>query len=134
MTSRSLVDARVTIAKVAKQVVALTESRPSELLREEWAVLDPLIRTTDGLIERLAPGAEVDPEAGVLLMLARALRRLLFLVMAEVNPDQAWFWTEEWQAGEREADADIAAGRTTFHASSEEFLAALESRAVDANP
>jgi hypothetical protein len=25
--------------------------------------------------------------------------------------DQAWFWTEEWQAGEREAEADLAAGR-----------------------
>jgi len=39
---------------------------------------------------------------------------------ARVNPaveamataeDQAWFWTEEWQAGEREAEADLAAGR-----------------------
>ena len=27
------------------------------------------------------------------------------------DPSQAWFWTPEWQAGEREADADIAAGR-----------------------
>jgi len=25
--------------------------------------------------------------------------------------DQAWFWTEEWQAGEREAETDLAAGR-----------------------
>jgi len=25
--------------------------------------------------------------------------------------DQAWFWTEEWQAGEREAESDLAAGR-----------------------
>ena len=25
--------------------------------------------------------------------------------------DQSWFWTEEWQAGEREADEDLAAGR-----------------------
>ena len=24
---------------------------------------------------------------------------------------QAYYWTEEWQAGEREADEDIAAGR-----------------------
>lgn len=30
-----------------------------------------------------------------------------------VPADQAWFWTERWQAMEREADADIAAGRTT---------------------
>ena len=25
--------------------------------------------------------------------------------------DQAWFWTDKWQAGEREAEADLAAGR-----------------------
>jgi antitoxin PrlF len=29
------------------------------------------------------------------------------------DQDQAWFWTDGWQAGEREADADIAAGRTS---------------------
>jgi hypothetical protein len=31
-----------------------------------------------------------------------------------VPADQAWFWTERWQALEREADADIAEGRTTI--------------------
>jgi hypothetical protein len=25
--------------------------------------------------------------------------------------EQAWFWTEAWQAGEQEAEADLAAGR-----------------------
>ncbi len=25
--------------------------------------------------------------------------------------DQAWFWTKEWQEGERETEADLAAGR-----------------------
>jgi len=28
-----------------------------------------------------------------------------------VSPDTAYFWTEEWQRGEREADEDIRAGR-----------------------
>jgi len=27
--------------------------------------------------------------------------------------DQAYFWTKEWQKGEREADEDIRAGRMT---------------------
>ena len=28
-----------------------------------------------------------------------------------IAEDQKWWWTEEWQAGEREAEADIQAGR-----------------------
>lgn len=42
--------------------------------------------------------------------------------------DQAWFWTEEWQRGEREADEDIAAGRVTGPMTEEEFLAELRAR------
>jgi hypothetical protein len=48
--------------------------------------------------------------------------------MQEVNPDQAWFWTRSWQAGEREADADYAAGRFHSYDSTDAFLAALEAR------
>lgn len=43
----------------------------------------------------------------------------------EHEPEQGWYWTEEWQAGEREALADIAAGRVTTYGSDEEFLASL---------
>jgi len=46
-----------------------------------------------------------------------------------VPPDQAWFWTPEWLAGEIEASEDIAAGRVTRYDSDEEFLASLEERA-----
>jgi hypothetical protein len=45
-----------------------------------------------------------------------------------LDPDQAWFWTREWQAREREADDDLAAGRVTSYESDEEFLAALDER------
>lgn len=40
--------------------------------------------------------------------------------------DQSWFWTEEWQEGEREASAYIAAGEMEHFDSDEEFLAALD--------
>jgi antitoxin PrlF len=30
--------------------------------------------------------------------------------MTSIPTDQRWFWTEEWQAGEREASREIAAG------------------------
>lgn len=45
-----------------------------------------------------------------------------------IDATQAWFWTPEWQAGEREADADRSAGRVETFASGEEFVAALRSR------
>ena len=49
-------------------------------------------------------------------------------VNESVDPDQAWFWTPEWQAGEATASADIAAGRVEHFDSAEEFLAALDAR------
>jgi hypothetical protein len=48
-------------------------------------------------------------------------------VLREIDPEQAWFWTAEWRAGEREADADLAAGRGTVFRSDEAFLAHLDS-------
>lgn len=42
------------------------------------------------------------------------------------DPDQWWYWTEEWQQMEREADADIAAGRVRVFDDVESFLADLD--------
>jgi hypothetical protein len=43
-----------------------------------------------------------------------------------IDPEQAWFWTHEWQTKEREADEDLAAGRVTHYESDKELLAALD--------
>ncbi|MHB1469390.1 MAG: hypothetical protein ACYCX7_09565 [Solirubrobacteraceae bacterium] len=45
-----------------------------------------------------------------------------------IDPEQAWFWTHEWQTKEREADEDLAAGRVTRYESDKELLAALDER------
>jgi antitoxin PrlF len=45
---------------------------------------------------------------------------------AVVDASQAWFWQRDWQAGEREASADIDAGRTTRYGSDDEFLESLD--------
>ena len=55
---------------------------------------------------------------------------ILLRPLRTIDPTQAWFWTPEWQAKEREASADIAAGRVHRFQSGEEFLAALD--AIDA--
>jgi len=39
--------------------------------------------------------------------------------------DQEWFWTEEWQAGEQEASADIAAERVEIYDSASDFVASF---------
>ena len=43
-----------------------------------------------------------------------------------IDASQAWFWRKDWQAGEREASVDIAAGRTTHYGSDDEFLDSLD--------
>ena len=46
------------------------------------------------------------------------------------DPDQAWFWTPEWQAAEREAEADFAAGRSVTFDNVEDLIRWLH-EAVD---
>ena len=47
----------------------------------------------------------------------------------KVPKDQEWFWTKEWQAGERQADADLAAGRVSrIFDSADELIADLHNR------
>lgn len=53
---------------------------------------------------------------------------ILLRVRKVIDASQAWFWTPEWQRGEREADADLAAGRLDRFESDAEFLAALRER------
>ncbi len=43
-----------------------------------------------------------------------------------VPADQAWFWADRWQAMEREADADVAAGRVTTVDGVDELVAHLD--------
>lgn len=46
---------------------------------------------------------EVEEREGAIVMRPKRL----------VDADQAWFWSAEWQQGEREAEADIRAGRVS---------------------
>jgi len=78
------------------------------------AVID---RLPEDVVRRVEQGVPVT------LVVSRENGRL---AMREIDPEQAWFWTPEWQKGEREADEDIAAGRVTRYDSDEEFLKYLE--------
>jgi bifunctional DNA-binding transcriptional regulator/antitoxin component of YhaV-PrlF toxin-antitoxin module len=52
--------------------------------------------------------------------------RLELLPVIAVPADQAWFWTERWQAMERTADADVAAGRATVVNGADELISHLD--------
>lgn len=43
-----------------------------------------------------------------------------------VPAGQAWFWTERWQAREREVDAHVDAGELTTHDSADDLLEHLD--------
>ena len=66
---------------------------------------------------RLSEGdyLEVSVEDGTIIMRPKTL----------IDADQAWFWTENWQKGEREASEDIARGRVRRSTSGDEFIESL---------
>jgi RecB family exonuclease len=88
------------------------------------------LRWADQTIEQLA-ALPVTGERDQLLAAVRASRAQAFTLIQRLNPEQTWFWTEEWQAGEREVDREIAAG-LLITGTPEAFDAALE--AVDREP
>lgn len=58
---------------------------------------------------------EVSVEEGAIVMRPKKL----------IDADQAWFWTDAWQRGEREASDDIAAGRVRRSKGADEFIESL---------
>jgi len=71
------------------------------------------IRTAANLAEGDLLDAEIT-EDGILLRPQKV-----------IDATQAWFWTPEWQAGEREADAELAGGHGEAFETGEDFLEAL---------
>ncbi len=53
--------------------------------------------------------------------------RIELVPVVAIPADQAWFWTERWQAMEREADADVAAGRVTSVDGVDDLVTLLDS-------
>ncbi|GAB3237849.1 AbrB/MazE/SpoVT family DNA-binding domain-containing protein [Kineosporia babensis] len=66
------------------------------------------------------PGAQVE-------ITERADGVLEVRPQAAIPASQAWFWEREWQQREREATADLQAGRFADHDSADAFLTDLAS-------
>ena len=67
----------------------------------------------------LEPGDEVELEVKGTTV------RLIPIKTIKVPRDQAWFWTPEWQAKEREADQDLSTQRYRDFESVEDLLKEL---------
>lgn len=52
--------------------------------------------------------------------------RVVMRGLKMIPADQAWFWTPEWQAGEREASQQIARGLVETYQNSDDFLRSFE--------
>ena len=65
------------------------------------------------------PGAQLQ-------IIEREDGRVELVPVVAVPADQAWFWTDRWQTMEREADADVAAGRVTIVDGADELIANLD--------
>lgn len=52
---------------------------------------------------------------------------VVIVPMVQVPASQKWFWTEEWQQGEREAEEDIQSGNVKRFDDVHDLIAELES-------
>ena len=68
-------------------------------------------------------------EEGDLLDAEITAEGILLRPQKVIDATQAWFWTKEWQEGEREADTDLAGDRLEILGSGQELLTALGGRA-----
>lgn len=60
-----------------------------------------------------------------------SLKQMEDFFSADPAADQAWFWSEDWLGGEREADEDLKAGRFESFDSTEAFLDSLPIRRAE---
>lgn len=54
--------------------------------------------------------------------------RIVIQPVITIAKDQAWFWSQEWQKGELEAEDDILNGRVKSFTKSEDAIAHLRSK------
>jgi AbrB family looped-hinge helix DNA binding protein len=55
---------------------------------------------------------------------------IVITAVAEIDPEQAWFWSPRWRALEAKADTDFQNGRTTESDSADAALRALKKKSA----
>lgn len=67
-------------------------------------------------------------EEGQTVSVEATPRGILITAVAEIAPEQAYFWSPRWRAMEAQADADFAAGRTSETESADAAILALKKK------
>ena len=83
-----------------------------------WTACTPTLQS----IARRARLASVAREPLELKLSPEESAALADVLTAILEDDQSWYWSEEWQAGERAAEKDLAAGRGQVFDTMEDFL------------
>lgn len=52
--------------------------------------------------------------------------KIIIIPKKTIDAQQAWFWTKEWQEAEKEAEADIKAGRVKKFKNVEDLIKDLD--------
>lgn len=79
--------------------------------RKSFGIVQMKRRSTITISKEIRKTLHLADEGDVFEMLVED-GRIILEPKKLVPADQAWYWTEEWQAAEREAQEDIKAGRT----------------------
>ncbi len=69
---------------------------------------------------------EANVEEGDILTVHLEADRIVLTPKKLIDKSQAYFWTEDWQEGEREAQRDLAEGRVESYETVDDLVAGLE--------
>ncbi len=83
-------------------------------------------RGTVALPASLRRRLRLDRADAQIKLIEREDGRIELVPVVAIPAAQAWFWTDRWQAMEREADADIAAGRVVVIDGVDELIGHLD--------
>ncbi len=69
---------------------------------------------------------EANVEEGDILTVHLEADRIVLIPKKLIDKSQAYFWTEDWQEAEKEAERDLAEGRVESYETVDDLIAGLE--------
>lgn len=117
LLATSFASQRVLAGPRGEVVRRMSHPRETKILCRSHLVYASLLMTKADLY-RLVDDLPEDAVEDTAVLLKR-------ITLRQLDPAQAWVWTEHWQEQLRGSFADLEAGRTQHFDTAEEFMAAL---------